>query len=101
MLHEEGRGGHPRASAHERLTWDGRWMALWPLSMAIGVWGTGMVYHGLARGTPTLWPGLALCLGGMLLSGRWIAQARRLKSSAQRRRQIHESRESNSECPSG
>ncbi len=60
--------------------WDGRWIALWPLSMVIGVWGTGMVYHSLARGAPTFWVGLALFSGGMLLSGRWIAQARRLRT---------------------
>ncbi len=54
-------------------------MALWPLSMAVGVWGTEMLYRALMDGAPTLWPGLALFAGGMWLSGRWVAKARRLR----------------------
>ncbi len=64
---------------------DGAWLALWPLSMAVGVWGTGMLYRALMNGAPTLWPGLALFAGGMWLSGRWVAQARGLHRAMRRR----------------
>lgn len=56
---------------------DGAWMMLWPLAMAIGIWGIGLMYNGITAGQPTFWPGLALLCGGGFLSGRWVAQARR------------------------
>lgn len=80
MPHEDTRAANADAVVSGVPSWDGRWMALWPLSMVIGVWGTGMVYRSLVRGAPTFWVGVALFSGGMLLSGRWIAQARRLRT---------------------
>lgn len=69
----------PRCAVASASDWDGPWLALWPLSMAVGVWGTGMLYRALMEGTPTLWPGLVLSVGGLWLSGRWVSQARRLR----------------------
>jgi hypothetical protein len=67
------------------LAGDGGWLALWPLSMAVGVWGTAMLYRGLMDGAPTLLPGLVLCGGGLWLTGRWVAQARKLQRAWRRR----------------
>jgi hypothetical protein len=64
---------------------DGVWMMLWPLTMAIGIWGVGLIYHGIANRQGTLWVGIALLCGGGFLSGRWIAQARHLYRFAKRR----------------
>lgn len=61
---------------------DGAWIMLWPLAMAIGIWGIGLMYDGLTAGRPTFWAGLALLVGGGFLSGRWVAQARQWHRAA-------------------
>ncbi len=65
---------------------DGPWMMLWPVTMAIGIWGIGLIYQGLTTDRPTLWVGISLLVGGGYLSGRWVAQARILYRSVRRAR---------------
>lgn len=65
---------------------DGALIALWPLAMGIGVWGTGLIYQGIAHGGHNLEVGVALVVGGGFLCSRWISQARRVYRRVRARR---------------
>lgn len=66
---------------------DGALIALWPVMMVIGVWGTGLIYRALVQRGHGLEVGIALLVGGWFLCSRWVAQARRFHRRAHRARQ--------------